>query len=152
MLSWVKESDFLNFSGFLYVTHNRIEFAAQHKLKNHVCEAAAQEQPLSPDILRRGISLASDCGGGRFFQVISSNLYICSDGYSHMTGMQGLTSPPSPPLCTPFKPVPYLPLVCVSVFDGPWLGERQSLINWWVWLPGLCWGCKPSAFHSNRQP
>lgn len=35
-------------------------------------------------------------------------------------------------LCSPFNPVPYLPLVCASVFDGPWLGERQSLINWWA--------------------
>lgn len=51
-----------------------------------------------------------------------------------------------------FKPVPYLPLVCASVFDGLWLSESQSLINWWVWLSGLFRGCKPSAFHSNRQP
>lgn len=36
------------------------ELTLLHKLKSHVCEAAAQEQPLSPDIFHRGISLASD--------------------------------------------------------------------------------------------
>lgn len=126
---------------FLCATRwNRFSFTT--KTPKHVCPGATTDSRYLPLWHHTGVRLVRTCD--HFFRVIPSNLLFVQ------TVIPTWGECRVRPLF--LKPVPYLPLVCASVFDGPWLGGWQSLINWWVWLPDLCWGCKPSAFHSNRQP